>query len=152
MIDGYNLTGIVHRDFELARNMLLARLVEFNKGRGHDITVVFDGWKSGGPVENRTVEQGIEVIFTRLGDKADDVIKRIVTGDKYHIVISSDREIQTFAWSQSSVPLSSDEFVSILEGDIEIEDRFQGGGKRGSSRTPSKKEKLRQRAIEKLID
>jgi predicted RNA-binding protein with PIN domain len=127
--------------------------------KGHDITVVFDGWKSGGAAEENLVTGGIRVIYSRLGEKADAVIKRIICTDKKEwVVITSDREIVLRAWSCGSVPVSSEKFRSLLErlGEIargEFESLDEDGGtlsRKGRARTPSRKEKTLLRVLKKL--
>ena len=100
----------------------MERLAEYKKIKGHDITVVFDGWKSGSGEESHSVTGGIKVIYSRLGEKADAVIKRIVSsGKKQWIVITSDREIADHAWANGSVVVSSDEFSDILGKPLRVE-------------------------------
>jgi predicted RNA-binding protein with PIN domain len=134
-------------------------LSEYGKVKGHDITVVFDGWKSGGAMEENLVTGGIRVVYSRLGEKADSVIKRIVCTDKKEwIVISSDREIVLRAWSCGSVPVSSEKFRSLLEhsgkvvrGEFEMLDEDgETPPRKGRARMPSKKEKTLLRVLKKL--
>ncbi|MBU4321109.1 MAG: NYN domain-containing protein, partial [Nitrospinae bacterium] len=54
IIDGYNLIGIHHKDLESQRQRLVERLAEYKKIKGHYITVVFDGWKSGSGEESHS--------------------------------------------------------------------------------------------------
>jgi len=82
IIDGYNLIGTAHRDLAHQRDALVARLVAYRKLRGHDLTVVFDGWKSGGGRESAANVGGVKVIYSRLGDTADTVIKRIISSER----------------------------------------------------------------------
>lgn len=159
IIDGYNLIGIQHKDLESQRQKLVERLAEYRKIKGHEITVVFDGWKSGSGDESHSVTGGIKVIYSKLGEKADAVIKRIVSSEKKQwIVITSDREIADHAWANGSVVVSSDEFSDILgkplkvetgEFDMIDEDEYEPP-KKGSSRRLSKKEKAKMRAMSKL--
>jgi predicted RNA-binding protein with PIN domain len=134
-------------------------LSEYGKTKGHDITVVFDGWKSGGQREESVVVGGIRVVYSRLGEKADSVIKRIIcTGKKEWIVISSDREIVVRAWSCGSVPVPSGTFESFLEhsgktvtGEFEpLDEDRETLPRQGRARTPSKKEKAILRVLKKL--
>ena len=131
--------------------------------RVHDITVVFDGWKSGGPREETLKTGGITVIYSRLGENADYVIKRIISRDRREwIVVTSDRDIAAFAWAHGSIAVPSDRFRGIIggagssfEGEYEplYEDEDEGPGARrgkGNPRTPSKKEKALMRALRKL--
>jgi predicted RNA-binding protein with PIN domain len=134
-------------------------LAEYGKIKGHDITVVFDGWKSGGPREESAVVGGVTVVYSRLGEKADSVIKRIIcTGKKEWIVISSDREIVLRAWSCGSVPVPSGTFESFLEhsdktvaGEFEpLDEDGESLPRQGRARMPSKKEKAVLRVLKKL--
>jgi len=104
---------------------------------------VFDGAKAGEPTESRTIEGGVSVVYTRLGETADAVIKKMLTGERHHIVITSDREIQSHAWAHNSTPLDSEDFMCVLE-------EGGPGGPSASRRSLSKKDKARRRAIEKL--
>ncbi|MBI1811897.1 MAG: NYN domain-containing protein [Nitrospirae bacterium] len=159
LIDGYNLIGIHHRDLESQRQRLVERLAEYRKIKGHEITVVFDGWKSGSGDESHSVIGGIKVIYSRLGEKADAVIKRIISSEKKQwIVITSDREIADHAWANGSAVVSSGEFSDILEKPLRVEtgefdlideDEYEVP-KKGSPRRLSKKEKAKIRALSKL--
>ena len=135
--------------------------MEYLKRKGHDITVVFDGWKSGGSAENHSVVGGVRIIYSRIGEKADAVIKRVILSDKREwIVVSSDRDIAAHAWSTGSVPIASETFMQLLERSVsqyqeadEIEDDEGYGigiSRKGSPFRPSKKEKAMQRALDKL--
>lgn len=141
-------------------------LIKYREARGHDIVVVFDGWKAGSGAESTLVKGGVKIIYSRLGENADSVIKRIISTERREwIVVSSDRDIAANAWAAGSIPISSDDFrrsagqfawkVSI--GDKEQSD-LEGSGDeqesniylKGNSHRPSKKEKAVQRALSKL--
>ena len=142
------------------REQLIQLLIAYKKIRGHDITVVFDGWKSGSGREEQFTTGGVRVIYSRLGEKADAVIKRIISREKKEwIVISSDREIMSHAWACGSVPIPSSEFQSLIEkGDTSttgkydlIEEDYEGGRQRkGNPQKLSKKEKTLMRVRRKL--
>jgi len=135
-------------------------LIEYKKIKGHEITVVFDGWKSGRGKEEQSTTGGIRVIYSRLAEKADAVIKRIISKEKKEwLVISSDREIMSHAWACGSVPIPSAEFQAMLEksgraaaGEYDpLEEEYDEDSKRkGNPRRPSKKEKALLRARKKL--
>jgi uncharacterized protein len=160
IIDGYNLIGTHHRDLNSRREELIQLLAAYRKIKDHEITVVFDGWKSGGGREEQISTAGINVIYSRIGEKADAVIKRIISRDsKEWIVITSDNEIVSHAWSCGSVPLPSAEFLNILErhdtsatGVYELleEDYEEGRPRKGNPQQPSKKDKARMRVRRKL--
>ncbi|RPI36363.1 MAG: hypothetical protein EHM54_05905 [Nitrospiraceae bacterium] len=160
IIDGYNLIGIEHKDLNRQREKLILRLIEYKKIKGHEITVVFDGWKSGSGKEEQSTTGGVRVIYSRLAEKADAVIKRIISKErKEWIVISSDREIMSHAWACGSIPIPSSEFQVILErsgisstGEYDPleEECDEDRQRKGNSRQPSKKEKALLRARNKL--
>jgi predicted RNA-binding protein with PIN domain len=157
IIDGYNLIGIYHSNLEKQREMLIDSLIEYRKKKGHDITVVFDGWKTGGAKENFSVTGGIKVIYTRIGENADSVIKRIVSSDKREwIVVTSDRDIADHAWASGSIPVPSEDFLRAIERKASAVSREEGEEdygeprRKGNPRKPSKKEKAVKRALGKL--
>ncbi|RJQ16712.1 MAG: hypothetical protein C4560_09175 [Nitrospiraceae bacterium] len=115
LIDGYNLIGIAHGNLEMARNDLIQKLYKYADTRGHDITLVFDGWKNGQPVESRTKAGCVTVIYSRLGEKADQVIRNKLSETATQwIVVSSDREIYDFAERKDFAAITSDEFERKL--------------------------------------
>lgn len=157
VIDGYNLIGIHHKDLKKQREILIDSLIAYGKKKGHNITVVFDGWRTGQGQESRTVIAGVKVIYSRIGDKADDVIKRMISAERREwIVVTSDREIAGHAWQTGSIPVSSDDFLNALRTkdlyDIEeeYEEEYIESGRKGSPHQLSKKEKAVRRALSKL--
>jgi predicted RNA-binding protein with PIN domain len=126
--------------------------------------VVFDGWKAGAGTESTSVTGGVKVVYSRLGEKADSVIKRLLSSERREwIVVSSDREIAAHAWATGSVPIGAEQFLAFLEpqragaamdneGLLSAdEDEPEGAGAgRGRGRQLSKKEKAIRRALGKL--
>lgn len=161
IIDGYNLIGIHHTNLEAERRQLIELLIKYREKKGHSVIVVFDGWKDGGGLENHSVRGGVRIIYSRLAEKADSVIKRIISSDKREwIVVSSDRDIAAHAWSTGSVPVASETFMEIAfksanylqETDEDGDDENYGIdiSRKGNPSRPSKKEKTIQRALDKL--
>lgn len=159
IIDGYNLIGTQHRNLQQKREDLIRQLAAYRTLKGHDITIVFDGWKSGGQNQVQAVAGGVRVIYSRLGDKADDVIRTMIEQErKEWIVVSSDREIMDHAWKNSSVPVPSGKFMRCLEqaGNDPAcafespEEDDSAHQQKGSPRKPSKKEKALMRVLSKL--
>jgi hypothetical protein len=165
LIDGYNLIGVAHKDLEKARNDLIQKLCKYSSLKGHNITLVFDGWKSGHTAETKLRIGNVNIIYSRLGEKADFVIKKILSeGTKSWIVVSSDREIADFATKKDHVSITAGEFegklYSILytseqekteeslkyEEDIDLMHARQ----KGNPRKLSKKQKKKLRALKKL--
>lgn len=115
LIDGYNLIGITHKDLEKTRQELIQKLHEYAKTKGHDITLVFDGWKNGQLKETITKLAGLTIVYSKLGEKADSVIiKLLSSATKQWIVVSSDREISDFAERKGFAAITSDEFEGKL--------------------------------------
>lgn len=123
--------------------------------------LVFDGWKSGKGGEVSSVKGGVNVIFSGLGEKADSVIKRIISAERREwIVVSSDREIAAHAWATDSIPVPSEAFLPLLESggaspglppsEEERGDAEPEGQRKGNSRKLSRKEKMMNRALGKL--
>ncbi|MCE5312925.1 MAG: NYN domain-containing protein [Nitrospiraceae bacterium] len=114
IIDGYNVIGVMHRDIEASRKSFIEFLIAYSQKSGNEVTVVFDGYKSGSQFEETMVTGGVRVIYSRLNEKADDVIKRIISEDRREwIVVSSDRAIVNHAWSVKSIPIDSDVFYRM---------------------------------------
>jgi len=123
LIDGYNLIGTAHQNLEKERTRLIEDLSKYSKKTGHDIHVVFDGWKNGMGAETNMMISGVKVTYSRLSEKADRVIMRIISaGHKAWIVVSSDREIADFARSKGASPVTSDEFKYKLSSAIEAKE------------------------------
>jgi hypothetical protein len=118
IIDGYNLLGVrggLRGDVEARREQLIRDLVGYRQRKGHPLMVVFDGWRSGHPVERAEWREGIEVVFSRQGEQADAVVKRLA--EKYGAdcaVVSSDHEIVNFARAHGSMVITSGDFETRL--------------------------------------
>ena len=124
IIDGYNLLGVrgqVGRgdglSGETAREQLIRELALYRQRKGHAITVVFDGWQQGFATGHREHRSGVEVRFSPRGERADQMIQRLAA--EYGTacaVISSDREVTTFARTHGAFVMSAAEFDAKLRG------------------------------------
>jgi predicted RNA-binding protein with PIN domain len=163
LIDGYNLIGIGHNKLETARNDIIEKLSRYSKIRDHDITIVFDAWKAGQSVENRTKSGRVTVIYSRVAEKADDVIISMIgKDDKAWIVVSTDREIYDAAIRKELAAITSEEFerklYQSLNEEMPEETEFYDDDdeepypaySKGNPRKLSKKDKKRLQAINKL--
>ena len=111
LIDGYNLIGTAHDSLEKARESIIRDLQNYAQIKGHEITIVFDGWKSGQKDQTRTKMRHVTVIYSRLGETADTAIKKILSSSaRPWIVVSSDREVSDFAFRKDFVAVHSEEF------------------------------------------
>ena len=123
LVDGYNLIRQTdpfrqaeRKSLEEGRNALIRSLIAYRRIRGHRITVVFDGWVGGSPEEERDLAGGVEIIYSRLGEKADEVIKRMLgKGGEETLVVTSDREIAVFAARRGKTVIASPDFAGRLE-------------------------------------
>lgn len=164
IIDGYNLIRqsaildpIDQDDIELGRTALLERLAAYKRVKRHTITVVFDGTNAPPLAVGREQVNGIKVRFSRHGELADQVIKKIALAEKQRaLVVSSDRDVARFAESAGASVINSPEFEARLEmaeafNDYDFEEAGESHGwvpttkKKGPSRRRSKKKDRRHR-------
>ncbi len=166
IIDGYNLLHVTLTRTQLSsvellweRNRLIHQLSAYRQLKPCEITVVFDGWHGGWKTEKKERKEGIELIFSRLGEKADEVIKRLVKEQGSRVmVVTSDREVANYAERLAVAVIPSDQFrekiersVLRMESDSEEEvDEERRFKKKGPSRMLSKKEKRLRTALKKL--
>ena len=172
IVDGYNLIRqsdtfrqSERKSLEEGRNALIRSLAGYRKLRGHRITVVFDGWLGGSPTEERDRAGGVEIIYSRLGEKADEVIKRLLAkGDEEILVVTSDREIATFAVRRGKTAIASPAFDELLErsaagssaedtpgeGNPDDDDDRTGMKRKGPSRRLSKQKRAALARFKKL--
>jgi len=122
IIDGYNLirqSDILRRyeriSLKEGRNALIRGISLYKKQRAHKVTVVFDGWQGGPFEEERDKLSGIDIIYSRKGEKADEVIKRMVQERAEEIVVvTSDRDIADFVSRRGGTAISSQEFDELM--------------------------------------
>ncbi len=176
IVDGYNLIrqSPALRQFEKfsleeGRNELIRRLAHYKRLKHHRISVVFDGWIEGSPMEERSRSEGIAVIFSRRGEKADDVIKDMVMhGNEEMLVVTSDRGIIGTVTRKGTVAISSPEFEArmqqeeekafLLTKGVALDEEHDDGDRRepgdtrkkGPSRRLPKKKKRELRSVKKL--
>lgn len=172
IVDGYNLIRqsdtfrqSERKSLEEGRKALIRSLAGYRKLRSHRITVVFDGWVGGSPTEERDLAFGVEIVYSRLGEKADEVIKRLLAkGDEEILVVTSDREIATFAVRRGKTAIASAAFDERLERvtagsfpadasgteDADEDDDRPGMKRKGPSRRLSKQQRAALARIRKL--
>ena len=169
IIDGYNvirqsgpLIDLEAIALEEGRKGLIQLLAAYKKSKGHAITVIFDGWQSDNIGTSREKVQGIDIIYSGRGEKADEIIKRMVDhmGDKV-LVVTSDREIVKHAERRGAVVIPSNEFEmkvrmsasgtddSYFMEEEDDEPRI-GTKKKGPARRLSKVERKKKSKMEKL--
>ena len=158
IVDGYNLIGAeqgIGGVLEPKRNWLIQRLAAYHRLKKISITVVFDGWRSGSNQETSQKQDGVTIVYSRLGEKADSVIiRRTRAKASGTVVISSDREIRNAVERFGAVAISSGEFGDLLrdlESPSREKDDEDGFGKdRSRVKHGSKSERRRREALQKL--
>jgi len=173
IIVGYNLIrqsdvlrAHERQGLEAGRKALVHLLAGYRRATGHRITVVFDGWLGGPPLEERDRESGIDIIYSRRGEKADEVIKRLARAQAGEtIVVTSDRPVMDAAMRAGAAAVASREFeerirrpraapapVPALRDKDDDGDSPppRGTKKKGPSRKSSRRDRLKQRSMGKL--
>lgn len=170
VIDGYNLIrqsptlGLIdHRSLEEGRQALLEQLVSYKKVKHHPVTVVFDGTNADHSMETRSRWKGVRILFSRRGQLADSVIKRIVARERERaVVVTSDREIAIFAAEHGATIIDSIQFEHKMKmamyADVDESDSLETEEagwkpttkKKGPSRRTSKQRRKSQARTRKL--
>ncbi|SLM50275.1 conserved protein of unknown function [Nitrospira japonica] len=122
IVDGYNLLAAMggqdrRNGTQLAagRDGLLRDLSAYRHRKGHAVTVVFDGWQSGQPFEGREDRLGIQIVYSKRGERADQVIQRLAQEfGSDCAVVSSDREVTDYARGHGAFVMGALEFAGKL--------------------------------------
>lgn len=117
VVDGYNVTkrGFAEMSLEQQRNRLVTGMGGLAAQTGAEVTVVFDGAERvhGLPAPPR----GVRVLFSRKGETADEVIRRLVRAEppgRPIVVVSSDREVADGVRRHGAYPMNSESLVRRL--------------------------------------
>jgi predicted RNA-binding protein with PIN domain len=118
IIDGYNVTKTGYPTLSLheQRVRLLRGLGSIAARTGAEVTCVFDGAELGGPVPVPQ-HKGVRVLFSRPGEIADELIRRLVAAEPQGrplIVVSSDREVADGVRRSGARPVPSAMLVRAL--------------------------------------
>jgi predicted RNA-binding protein with PIN domain len=117
IVDGYNVTkkGYGEISLEQQRGRLVNAMAGLAAQTGAEVTVVFDGAEK--VVGLPGAPRGVRVLFSRKGETADELIRRLVRAEpagRPVIVISSDREVADGVRRHGAYPLSSDTLLRRL--------------------------------------
>ena len=168
-IDGYNLirqssyfSTLDQQDMQSGREALVDTLAAYKKIKRYAITVVFDGAEAPAGMVRRDRIKGIELRYSRPGELADAVIKRMAAREKQNLlVVSSDNEIVGYALSMGSAVISAIDFEQRLalarsmdQQGLDATDTSTGWRpttkKKGPSRRLPKKQRRMAKRISKL--
>lgn len=120
IIDGNNLIGSspdISLDDPNSRKKLILLIKKFQENKNNNILVVFDGEPIGNlhiqPISNK-----LTVMFPKYGSSADEEIKKLL--DSYNdfrdvMLVSSDRELKSFAKKKGAKVVNSIEFYFELK-------------------------------------
>ena len=91
------------------------------------MTVVFDAWREQTGLERHEHRTGVQVVYTKRGERADQVIQRLAREyGRACAVVSSDLEIIQTAKAHGAFVMKSQEFQEKLEF---LGNEKPGGGK-----------------------
>jgi predicted RNA-binding protein with PIN domain len=120
IIDGNNLIGCAP-DFSLsdpeARGKMVSIIKKFQESKNTKITVVFDGEPQGSELRN-PINAKLIVVYPRYGQTADDEIKRMLENYQHlkeTILVTTDRELKSFAKEKGARTINSIEFYFTLK-------------------------------------
>jgi predicted RNA-binding protein with PIN domain len=167
-IDGYNLiaalTGepLERLDLEYEREELNRLLIDYRGVSRHRVSVVYDGGGLAHGGSRKSREQGLEIVFSPLDRKADQVL--IEMARRYGsglTVVTSDREVERLCEGSGAVVLAADQFwqrlqITVFAGDTGDEDgenrldRRHLTRKKGNPRRRGKRERRRDRRLNSL--
>jgi predicted RNA-binding protein with PIN domain len=160
VIDGYNLIGSdrgLEGALEHKRSWLVQQLSRYQKIKKFKVILVFDGWRSGSANQASEKKDDIDIIYSRLGEKADAVIVRVAREKGGGcVVVTSDREIRNAVERFDAVAVSAGDFNQILRSlDGWYSDDGDDPGesiasKRGNPNRLSKTERRRNEKLKKL--
>src|SRR5690625_7310491 len=119
VVDGYNIIGawdelnkLKLKDMGLARSRLMELLVEYKAYTGNRVIIVFDALYVKGNESKKSIN-GVEIIYTRENETADECIERLVKSLKnvknQVYVATSDYMEQRTIFSRGALRISARE-------------------------------------------
>ena len=123
LVDGYNVIGAwdvpkkEHLSIDEARERLVHLVADYAGYSGEEVIVVFDGHYTDRTMRSHTTMHGVEVIFTKHAESADNFIEaQCAAAPKWRQVrvATSDSIEQTVTMGRGAVRISSREFLLQL--------------------------------------
>ncbi len=146
-------------DLEAGRDDLIGSLSVYKRVRRVKIIVVFDATLTGRLTGSAGMKTGVEVVFTKAGQEADEVIRdyagRFGEGAT---IVTSDGALGAACKMSGAVVISSGEFRGLLDAALyedmkgviaEDEEDFPPE-KKGQAKRPSKAERKKLQRLKKL--
>ncbi len=118
VVDGYNVTKTGYGGLPLAtqRDRLVQSLGALTARTGAEVTCAFDG--ADRPPVMPAAPRGIRVLFSRPGETADELIRRLVAAEprgRPVVVVSSDREVADGVRRSGAYPVASVALLGMLD-------------------------------------
>lgn len=130
LVDGYNIINAWDDLIELqkisldtARDQLIDALAELASITGEKTILVFDSYRQKNPTRQHFTKKGIEIVYTKEFETADNYIESLVTnGTKHEIfkVASSDSTIQSMVFGKGASRISAQELKYYYENNREF--------------------------------
>ncbi len=83
LVDGYNiifawdsLSKLAKQNIDLARTMLINRLINYRAVKGCELLIVFDAYKVKGNIGSVNEHSGVKVVYTKEAETADSYIEK----------------------------------------------------------------------------
>lgn len=160
-IDGYNYINRINASsmqkgasMDLLKGNFLEKCARYKKTKGMRITVVFDAYDSPSPGRHSENHRGIDVVYSKRGETADDVIIGWVRKRPSGlIVVSSDRAIIDEAKANGVAfltPVKLSEMMSTTSFEKEEYPETNRLPKKGNPRKLPKKLRKVVKTIDKL--
>jgi predicted RNA-binding protein with PIN domain len=118
IVDGYNVTksGYGELPLEQQRDRLVTGLAALAARTGAEVTCVFDGADAGGAAP-ALAARGMRVLFSRSGEIADELIRRLAAAEppgRVVVVVSSDREVADGVARSGARPVAAPALLRLL--------------------------------------
>jgi len=164
VIDGYNYinrarsTAVGEVNLDMLRRSFLDKLFRYKRARGGKITVVFDAYKSFSLMRQGENYKGIDVVYSKENETADDVIIGWIRQKRAGmVVVTSDRAIIDEAKAHGVPFLTSVKLAEMMAAPSPMFDKGEDddyepshGMKKGNPRKLPKKLRKVTKAIDKL--
>lgn len=141
IVDGYNilhawpeLATLKDRNFQDARELLIAMLAEYAAVTGRRVTVVFDAGARAEP-EHTEVVHGITLVFTGAGRSADEAIERLAyrAAPQGVTVATSDRLQRRLVGGKGQGTISARELEQEVRAALRATERQTASGRQLSA-------------------
>lgn len=161
IVDGYNLMlsageygAVKGKNLSRARKRLIEDLIRYRMVKKHTVFLVFDAQEAGKQSRSEQEVDGIRVIFTRFGERADDAVVDIAERNRgvERVVVSSDNEVARSSRRRGAVVVSSEDFLGRLKAALSEYQETEGAEEDIGGDVPKKhRSPSRYRSRERVI-